>query len=141
MRQNLQDRPKPDITVSEIDYDRLTNLASSALDRAPEVADELLSELDRAEVVSASVVPPSVVQMGSIVEFQSDRGQRRRVTLVFPGEADVAEGKISVMTPIGTALIGLSTGQTITWTARDGREHELTVLSVERPHRLPDEEG
>ena len=133
MRENLQGRRKPDITVSEIDYDRLVGLASSARARSPEVADELLSELDRAEVVSATGVPAGVVQMGSTVEFETDRGDRTRVTLVFPGEADVAEGRISIMTPIGTALIGLSAGQSITWTARDGRRHDLTVLSVERP--------
>ena len=52
---------------------------------------------------------------------------------MFPGEADVAEGRISIMTPIGTALLGLSAGQSIAWTACDGRRYDLTVLSVEGP--------
>ena len=56
-----------------------------------------------------------------------------RVTLVFPGEADIAQGKISILTPIGAALIGLSAGQSIDWTARDGRIHRLKVESVEAP--------
>lgn len=68
--------------------------------------------------------------MGSIVEFRSNDGQERRVTLVYPGEADIAQGKISILTPIGTALIGLAPGQSISWTARDGKQHELNVLSV-----------
>jgi regulator of nucleoside diphosphate kinase len=70
--------------------------------------------------------------MGSIVEFSSDAGQRR-VTLVYPVEADIAEGRISILTPIGAALIGLSQGQSIAWTARDGRRHRLTVLEVRQP--------
>lgn len=133
MRENPQARRKPDITISEIDYDRLSDLAAAAHDRSPEVAEELMDELDRASVVAAAVVPPSVVQMGSTVEFRADHGQPTRVTLVFPGEADVAEGRISIMTPVGAALIGLSAGQSITWTARNGRQHELTVLHVEGP--------
>ncbi len=133
MRENLQDRRKPDITVSEIDYDRLLDLASSALARSPEVAEELLSELDRAKIVAAAVVPADVVRMGSTVEFESERGGRTRVTLVFPGEADVDEGRISIMTPIGTALLGLSAGQSISWTTRDGRRYDLTVMGVEGP--------
>lgn len=135
MRETPHSHRKPDITISELDYDRLSDLAAAARARAPEVADELLTELDRASVVDA--VPPSVVQMGSTVEFQAGQGQRTRVTLVFPGEADVAEGRISIMTPIGAALIGLSAGQSITWTARDGRQHELTVLRVDNPGPAP----
>ena len=138
MRENPQPRTqrrKPDITISEIDYDRLSGLADASRSRAPEVAEELLLELDRAKVVAADGVPPSVVQMGSTVEFKADQAPPTRVVLVFPGEADVAAGKISIMTPIGAALIGLSAGQTISWTARDGRQHELTVLAVEGPER------
>jgi regulator of nucleoside diphosphate kinase len=68
--------------------------------------------------------------MGSTVLFRSDDGQHRRVTLVFPGEADISRDRISILTPIGIALIGLSEGQSITWVTRDGRERGLTVLSV-----------
>ncbi|MGE0241516.1 MAG: GreA/GreB family elongation factor, partial [Parvibaculaceae bacterium] len=48
----------------------------------------------------------------------------------FPGEADIAEGRLSILTPVGTALIGLSVGQSILWTGRDGQQHKLTVLDV-----------
>lgn len=138
MRENPQShggKPprKPDITISELDYDRLSGLADAARGRAPEVAEELLTELDRASVVAAGEMPPGVVQMGSTVEYRAGGGDTTRVTLVFPADADVAEGRISIMTPIGAALIGLSAGQSITWTARDGRRHELTVLTVEGP--------
>jgi regulator of nucleoside diphosphate kinase len=67
------------------------------------------------------------------VTYKADDGRERRVELVFPGEADIGAGKISILTPIGTALIGLSEGQSIAWTARDGSERHLTVLKVEGP--------
>ncbi|GAB1582665.1 MULTISPECIES: nucleoside diphosphate kinase regulator [Phyllobacteriaceae] len=133
MTQSKKTSRKPRIVVSDIDYKRLTNLAADAYDRFPEVAEELQIELDRAQVKPAASVPSDVVQMGSTVEFRSDSAQQRRVTLVFPGEADIAQNRVSILTPIGAALIGLSTGQSIAWTARDGRKHELTVVGVEQP--------
>jgi regulator of nucleoside diphosphate kinase len=128
--------PKPKIIVSNSDHSRLVGLASAAQERLPEVAEELLSEMERADVVAADAVPANVVQMGSTVTFVSDGAQERRVTLVFPADADIGAGKVSIMTPIGTALIGLSPGQSISWTARDGRKHELTILDV-TPSRAP----
>ena len=132
MHEDRTNRPMPRIVVSESDYDRLTDLATAALDRLPETAQELLDEMERAEVVGAPAVPANVVRMGSTVTFQPDGGRKRRVTLVFPAAEDIAESRISVLTPIGTALIGLSEGQSIEWSARDGRRHQLTVLAVER---------
>jgi regulator of nucleoside diphosphate kinase len=133
MLEESMTRGKPKIVVSDIDHDRLSSLADALRDRVPAVAQELLSELARAEIVTAAAVPADVVQMGSTVLFRSNDGQERRVRLVFPGEADIAEGKVSIMTPVGTALIGLSRGQSITWQARDGQQHELTVLDVTPP--------
>ncbi len=67
--------------------------------------------------------------MGSEVEFRDDStGKVQTVTLVFPGDADIAERKISVLTPVGTALIGMRAGDSITWEARDGDLRRLTVL-------------
>ena len=123
----------PAIIVSEFDYNRLTNLAAVVGDRAPDVASVLQSEMDRARVLPADAISAAVVRMGSTVEFSADTGRQRRVTLVFPGDAEIAAGRISILTPIGAALIGLSPGQSIAWTARDGRRHQLTVLSVEPP--------
>ena len=123
---------KPRIVVSDVDFKRLTDLALGAHDRFPEVAEELEFEMGRAEVVHATSVPPNVVRMDSTVEFRTDTAQQRRVKLVFPGEADISQDRISVLTPIGVALIGLSAGQSITWTARDGKQHKLTVVSVEQ---------
>jgi regulator of nucleoside diphosphate kinase len=125
-------RPLPEIIVSNSDYARLTGLANAALERLPDIADELLAELDRATVVADESLPDNIVRMGSIVEFRTG-GERKRVTLVFPTEADIAAGRVSILTPLGTALIGLAKGGSIMWTGRDGRSHELTVLAVEQP--------
>ncbi|TPK97002.1 MULTISPECIES: nucleoside diphosphate kinase regulator [unclassified Mesorhizobium] len=124
---------KPTITMTRTDHERLLRLADTHATRNPAAADELLAELDRARVVADGRIAVDVVRMGSTVRFVSDLGEDRRVTLVFPGEADIAEGKVSILTPIGAALIGLSAGQSINWTARDGRVHRLTAESVEAP--------
>lgn len=133
MAQPTKKNRKPAIVVTRTDSERLWRLAESFADRNPAVAEELLAELDRSKVVDDGRLPPDVVRMGSSLRFTSDLGEDRNVTLVFPGEADIAEGKVSVLTPIGVALIGLSAGQSIDWTARDGRTHRLTVESVQRP--------
>lgn len=121
---------KAAIVVTQGDYDRLQGLASAARTRQPEIAEELAGELDRAGVVADGEIAPDVVRMNSIVEYRTEVDATRTVTLVFPGEADIAEGKVSILTPIGTALLGLSPGQSIDWLARDGRTHRLTILSV-----------
>ena len=126
-------RKKPAITISEVDHARLTRLADAIADQSPELADELLDELERARVVKANRLPEKVVRMGSEVTYSSDDGHQKTVTLVFPGEADIAAGRVSILTPIGTALIGLSPGQSIEWTTRDQRQHRLVVDSVEQP--------
>jgi regulator of nucleoside diphosphate kinase len=133
MREDQSNRPMPRIVVSESDHERLTGLATAALNRVPETAQELLAEMERAEIVSAPSVPANVVRMGSRVTFLPADGRKRRITLVFPAEEDITKSRVSIMTPIGAALIGLTEGQSIQWTARDGRRHELTVLTVEKP--------
>ena len=85
MEYTFEQYQKPSIIVSHTDQRRLTTLATGALGRFPEIAEELLSEMERADVVAAEAIPPNVVQMGSGVVFQSDNGEMRRVSLVFPG--------------------------------------------------------
>ena len=119
---------KPDIIVSEADERSLTRLAADTLGRFPDLGEELLGEIERARILPA--VPPGVVQMGSIVEFCQEGGRTRRVKLVYPGQADIAANRISILTPIGTALLGLQEGQSMEWKARDGRTCRLNVISV-----------
>lgn len=120
----------PAIVLADAEHESLVSLASEAEDRLPGVGEALLSELDRAQIVAENELPADVVRMGSTVLFRSGDGQQREVTLVYPAKADIAEGRISIMTPIGAALIGMKQGASIDWTARDGREQRLTVISV-----------
>lgn len=133
MRRTEGTNTLPKLVVCQTDHERLLALALAANERLQDVADELLAEMDRARIVADTAVPPTAVRMGSRIEFTADGGERRCVTLVYPAEADIASGKISVMTPIGAALIGLSEGQSITWTTRDGRQQRLTVHAVSPP--------
>ena len=119
----------PEIIIRAADEDRLAELANGLLDSRPDLGEELLAELARARLASGADLPANTVQMGSTVTYEAE-GRRRQVTLVYPAEANIDAGCISVATPIGTALLGLSEGQSIDWTARDGRSHELTVIAV-----------
>jgi regulator of nucleoside diphosphate kinase len=118
------------LIVSNADYERLTDLASASMERLPDVAQELLDELERAQIVDDKDVPKDVVRMGSTVTFKSDDGHTRTLKLVYPADESLDEHRISVMTPVGAALIGLGMGQSISWTARDGKHHRLTVTKV-----------
>lgn len=129
----LHPSDSPDIVLSNEDHDRLSRLALDGSERASAVADALLRELDRAKIVPSQSLPADVVCMGSTVRYRTDDGEQREVTLVFPGEADIDRGLVSVMTPIGAALIGLSRGQSIIWSTRDGRKQTLTALRVMQP--------
>jgi regulator of nucleoside diphosphate kinase len=122
---------KPAITIAASEHEKLTRLAEGAAARGFDVAEELLAELDRARVTADNRLPADVVRMGSGLRYATDSGERRAVTLVYPGMADIEAGRISILTPIGAALIGLRAGQSIDWTDRGGRTHRLTVLAVE----------
>ena len=125
--------PSPPIVVSKTDHRRLSDLATGAQALFPAVAEALQGEMDRAQVLPPEALPQDVVRMGSTVEFRSDTGQHRRVTLVFPPMADIATGRISILTPIGAALIGLAPGQSIRFATYDGRDQGLTVIRVQQP--------
>ncbi|UES53739.1 nucleoside diphosphate kinase regulator [Roseibium aggregatum] len=133
MREPTDFASKPDIVIGTTDYERLEGLASSFETRLPSVTDDLLAELSRARLVPDGALPADSVRMGSVVRFRTDATDEKTLQLVFPGDADIANGKISILTPIGTALIGLSAGQSIAWCANDGRRHRLTVVSVSQP--------
>ena len=123
---------KPSITLTSHDYERLAGLARAAMASMPEVASFLADELDRARVLPEGHCAHKTVAMGSKVQFRDETTQTvQTVLLVYPGEADIAVGKVSVLTPIGTALIGLAEGQSILWQTRTGAAKRLTVLKVD----------
>lgn len=124
----------PQIVIGEADHDRLSNLVIAANAALPDVADFLERELARARVVGAAALPPGVVTMGSEVTFRDERtGQVRTVRLVYPKDEDIDNGRLSILTPVGAALLGLSGGQTIDWRTRAGLDRALTVLEVSQP--------
>ena len=127
-------KAKPRIILTAADYEKLTILANAAANTMPDVAAELAEELDRAHVLAAGRHPVDTVCMGCEVDFRDDMtGRVQTVTLVYPNEADISKGRISVLTPIGTALIGLPVGKSIDWTTRNGDLKRLTVLQVREP--------
>lgn len=121
---------RPAIVISDVDERRLSGLAATISSRMPDLSDDLLAELERATIIPQHSMPEQVIRMGSTLVYASEDSLSKQVTLVYPGDADITQAKISILTPIGTALIGLSEGQSIEWTARDGRRHLLTVISV-----------
>jgi regulator of nucleoside diphosphate kinase len=130
---NASGEIKPHITLTARDYESLSMLARAAETRMRDVAVVLVEELERAHVL-AEVRSENSVCMGSEVEFRDDTtGKIQTLTLVYPGDADIAHGRISVLTPVGAALIGLSAGDSITWETRTGEVRRLTVLKIREP--------
>lgn len=118
---------RPPIVIAEDEHERLTSLALAALDRAPGAVD-LFVELSRAKTVKA--LPEHIVGVGSVATFEYDGSSYREFELVDPHRADISERRISVLTPVGAMLLGLSQGQTIEWVGPDERAHKVVVENV-----------
>jgi len=117
------------ITISSEDADRLARLLEA---RHGDIVEQLEDELVRAHIIPLADMPADVARLGSRVRYESD-GTTRDVVLVWPHEASLAESRISVLSPIGAALLGLRPGQRIAWPLPGDRTAELTALSVEQP--------
>jgi regulator of nucleoside diphosphate kinase len=123
----------PSIVVSSRDFDRIEQLLDAPLRAAQPAAVALMAELRRADVVCESDVPDTVVTVGSVVTcVDESSGQQHTLTLVWPHEADVDRHRVSLLTPVGSALLGLSLGQVIDWDAPGGRRLRLRVIAVDR---------
>lgn len=110
------------LIVSMPDYVRLREIAGDL---------ELGDELDRAIVVPADRMPVNVVTMHSrLIYIDESTDTRREVELVYPDEANPPAGKISVLAPVGSALLGLSVGQSIDWVFPEGKSHRLRVERI-----------
>jgi regulator of nucleoside diphosphate kinase len=123
---------KPDIHVTHTDRERLLALAHS-IEESIELADELINELDRAEIASDET-ESNFIKIGSTATYKTTTQDKRTVTLVMPADADIAENRISILTPIGIALLGLSCGQSMPWRTRDGRTETLTITALNDAH-------
>ena len=125
---------RPKIRMIDSEADTLTELTLHKQHEHARLYELLLGEIDRATICSADKMPPDVVTMGSEVTFLDEKtGAERTVSIVYPGEADISGGRISILTPIGAGLFGLSIGQSIDWPDRSGAEHKLTIVAVKQP--------
>jgi regulator of nucleoside diphosphate kinase len=114
--------------------DIIAGLALRAEHRQPVVAAMLLEEIERAELHDPDTMPDGHVGLNSIVAFVDERTQQlREVKLVLPGEANIAEGRISILTPMGAALYGLAAGHSIDWPDIQGNARPIRIVRVERP--------
>lgn len=119
---------QPRIFITDQDYHRLEALVSQ-LDT--EAALTLEDELSRAHITPQREIPSDVVTMNSRVRFVDDvSGQEQEMTLVYPKDANLEEGRISILAPVGVALLGLSVGQSIEWRLPNGTSRRLRVKEV-----------
>ncbi|MGH8720471.1 MAG: nucleoside diphosphate kinase regulator [Burkholderiales bacterium] len=125
-------KPKrPEITVSTEDLERLEGLLGELRGAAPEIADGLRSELDRARIVEPSEIPKDVVTMNSTVRFTDEEsGKEFERTLCYPEDVTGGEDQVSILAPLGSALLGLSVGQRIDWPVPGGRMARIRILDV-----------
>lgn len=116
--------------ISKPDYLQLIKLIEQHDTPAAEALD---IELGRAEIVQSMEVPSDAVTMGSTVTFTDlDSHEEKTITLVYPHEADVAQMKISILSPVGSALIGLRIGGNIDWPVPLGKVRRLKVIAVQQ---------
>jgi regulator of nucleoside diphosphate kinase len=107
---------RPNVVISSLDADRLEALLASLSDRAFPGKAELEAELARATIVEPKDVPPTVVSMNSTVRFRVESSSDEfELTLVYPKDMDSSGNKISILAPVGSALLGLSQGDQIEW--------------------------
>ena len=122
---------KPPIVISRLDLERIEAL----LERMPPAQateyEALRAELDRADVVEPTAVPANLVTMNSVVTFKDEgTSDELTVSLVYPSGAGVP-GTVSILAPVGSALLGLTVGQQIDWPTPDGRQRHLRVLDID----------
>jgi regulator of nucleoside diphosphate kinase len=123
--------PRPRIVIAATEHAQLMHLAEDATQSGSIVGEYLVEELSRAHIVRDDDCSPHVVRMGSHITYSEDATSRKRkVTLVYPAGADIDQNRVSILTPVGAALIGLSPAQSIGLPTPDGGMSSLTVLDV-----------
>ncbi len=133
---------RTNIYITKPDHERLTKLVALAREREGDATREYLNrlneELERAEVVEQKEIPPDVIIMRSTVRLKDpDTGEKMIYWLAFPREASFYEGKISVLAPVGTAMLGYRRGDVIEWEVPSG----LRRLKVEEVLYQPESKG
>jgi regulator of nucleoside diphosphate kinase len=132
------DNPTP-ITLSRLDVERIEALLEAPALRDSEVAQRLRAEFDRAEIVEPAAMPHDVVSMNSSADCVDESNDKHyTLTLVYPKDADADAGRISVLAPVGSALLGLRVGQSIDWPGQGSKPHRLKVTAI---HYQPEAAG
>ena len=125
---------RPPVHLLTAESDLVADLAVQSEHRSPIVASMLLSEIYRAELHDRDSLPRDAVTLGATVSFVDDKnGHLNEVELVLPAHADIADSRISILTPMGAALFGLRTGDLIDWPDLSGNTRRLRIVSVVQP--------
>jgi regulator of nucleoside diphosphate kinase len=125
---------RPPLHLLASESDMVASLALQAEHRQPVVAAMLLEEIERAELHEPETLPQTAVTIGSEVDFIDERtSQVRTVEIVLPARANIAEGRISILTPMGAALYGLTAGHSIDWPDLDGNSRRIRIVRVRQP--------
>ena len=136
MQTQIIDASLPPLFLADSEADILADLALAVRERSPLAADFLLREIDRASTTSTAELPRDVVTMMSCVDFVDEgSGELHSVQLVYPKDADTDLHCISVLTPIGAALIGMRRGEAIDWADLRGARRRLRIVGVAQPSR------
>ena len=127
---------RPNITISTLDAERLESLLESLPDGTFPGREALEAELLRADLVAPKDIPPTTVTMNSTVRFRVGPDETFKLTLVYPRDANGSADRISVLAPVGSALLGLKEGDTISWPINGGASMDVQVIRVtEQPER------
>lgn len=120
----------PPLIISRLDATRIRRLLDRPPVRGTDAAEALEEEIERAEVVDPTALPPDVVSMNSTVRLLDVvKNQEFALTLVYPGQGG-EDGKVSVLAPLGSALIGMKVGREIEWPLPNGQITRIRVLAV-----------
>jgi regulator of nucleoside diphosphate kinase len=130
------------IQITEFDFQRLKKLIREAQHsdyRGSEYLANLQAELDSAQIVPSQVVSQEVITMNSIVVLLDlATGKEETYSLVFPEDADIEQGKISILAPIGTAMLGYKIGDTFEWEAPAGKRRLKVKRIIYQPEAAGD---
>ena len=122
---------RPELVISSLDADRLDKLLNTLPHGAFPGIDDLEAELARADVVAPEDVPPDVMTMNSTARFTVDSSAKEFcLTLVYPEDVDGSGSRISILAPVGSALLGLSQGDQISWPRPGGGELQVRLEEI-----------
>lgn len=128
---------QPDIIISELDYSRIDNLLRTTAGISTNIKSALLTELERAELVAPEQIPANVVTMNSQVKFSViSTGVTFTLKLVYPKDMDDSGNTISILAPVGSAMLGLKEGDEIDWQDGQGGMLQVRIETIEyQPER------